>query len=396
MQALADNAGPTERDAPHAGRSMVVDVCIIGGGMAGASVAYYAAAHASVVLLEREPHVGYHSTGRSAALYAPQYGSPLIRRLTAAAGAFLQAPPAAFADSPLLSPRGFLTIGAAAQRSALEQHEAVARASGRTTLERLSGTEACALVPSLRAEAVDWALLDPTAQDLDVEALLQGFLRGARARGARTLTDHGVTALERTAGGWRVRTAGLELEARIVVNAAGAWADETAALAGIAPLGLVPHRRTAFIFDAPESVGIARWPMVSDAEELFYFKPEAGRLLGSLAEEIPVPATDVQPDDFDVATAVDRIEQVIDFPVRRVLRSWAGLRVFGPDRDPVSGFEQGAPGFYWHAGLGGYGIQTAPAMGEFAATMILGRSLPAVIDDAGVEARALAPARLRR
>jgi D-arginine dehydrogenase len=270
----------------------------------------------------------------------------------------------------------------------------VAQASGQS-LTRLTTAEARALVPALKPAAVDWALLDRTAQDMDVEALLQGFLRSARAHGAHVMTDRDVAMLERDAGGWRITGHGIEIRARIIVNAAGAWADELARRAGVAPLGLVPHRRTAFVFDGPENVAVARWPMVLDAEELFYFKPEAGRLLGSLAEEVPSPAVDAQPDDIDVATAVDRIEQAVDFAVRRVVRSWTGLRVFGPDRDPVSGFEPGAPGFYWHAAIGGYGIQTAAALGEFAAAMILERKIPAALAEHGLESAQLSPARLR-
>ncbi len=372
-----------------------VDVCIIGGGMAGASVAFHLAPHASVVLLEREPHVGYHSTGRSAALYAPQYGGLVIRHLTASAGAFLGAPPAGFAAAPLLTKRGFMMIGSEAQRPALERHVAITHASGQTVV-RLSVSEAREIVPSLRPEATDWALLDTSAQDIDVEALLQGFLRGARTHGARVLTASDVEVLARDGAQWRIAGAGFEIRARVVVDAAGAWADEIAARAGVAPLGLVPHRRTAFIFDGPPGVSVAGWPMVTDADELYYFKPEAGRLLGSLAEEVPSPPNDAQPEDLDVATAVDRIEHAVDFPIRRVLRSWTGLRVFGRDRDPVSGFEPGVPGFYWHAAIGGYGIQTSPALGEFAAATILGLAAPAALTERGLRPEQLAPERLRR
>ena len=184
--------------------------------------------------------------------------------------------------------------------------------------------------------------------------------------------------------------------ARMVVNAAGAWADELAALAGVAALQLVPHRRTAFTFDPPPGYDVAPWPMIADADERFYFKPDAGRLLGSLGEERPSPAVDAQPEDLDVAVAVDRIEQVVNFSVRRVLRSWTGLRVFGPDRDPVSGFATGAPGFYWHAGLGGYGIQTAAALGMHAAAMILGHELPAALREHRISPNQLGPQRLNR
>ena len=372
-----------------------VDVCIIGGGIAGASIAYHLSPHVGVALLEREPHAGYHSTGRSAALYAPQYGSSTIRRLTAAAGAFLASPPADFAPTELLTDRGFMTIGTSAQRAALEGHEALARETGRPFF-RLSTSEAREIVPALRADRTDWALLDPTARDIDVEALLQGFLRGARRSGARIATTSEVTALGRESNGWLVRGPAIELRARIVVNAAGAWADEVARLAGIPPLGLVPHRRTAFNFDVPRGLDVTRWPMVSDAEELFYFKPDAGRLLGSLAEEVPSPPGDAQPEDLDVAIAVDRIEQVVDFEVQRVLRSWTGLRVFGRDRDPVSGFEPDVQGYYWHGGIGGYGIQTSPSLGEFAAATILGRTLPPALEAHGIAAAQLAPERLRR
>jgi len=351
------------------------DVCIIGGGMAGASVAYYLAPHARVALLEREPHVAYHSTGRSAALYAPNYCSELIRRITLAAGPFLTAPPAGFAAAPLLHERGFLLIGKNSQLAAREKYELEAHAAGLET-RRLSAAAARELVPLLRAGSYDWALFDPSAWDLDVDALLQGFLRGARAHGATLHTSREAALVVRDGAAWRITGPGYELRADVLVNAAGAWADEVAGRAGIAPLQLVPHRRTAFIFDPPEHTTVTRWPMVNDAEGQFYFKPDAGRLLGSLAEEVPSPPVDAQPEDLDVAIAVDRIEQVIDHSVTRVIRSWTGLRVFAPDREPVSGFEPGEPGFYWHAGLGGYGIQTAAALGAFAAASITGHALP--------------------
>jgi D-arginine dehydrogenase len=372
-----------------------VDVCIIGGGMAGASVAFNLAPHARVLLLEREPHLAYHSTGRSAALYAPNYCSALVQRLSLAGQAFFNTPPAGFTPTPLLHERGYLMIGNDAQLAGLEQYEREARAANLATT-RLSVHAARELVPVLRPDAFDWALLDPNAWDLDVDALLQGFLRGARAHGARVQTAHEVLAIRPDDTGWRVGGQDFDLHARVVVNAAGAWADELARMAGVAPLQLVPHRRTAFIFDPPAGHDFARWPMVADADERFYFKPDAGRLLGSLGEERPSPAVDAQPEDLDVAVAVDRIEQVVNFSVQRVLRSWTGLRVFGPDRDPVSGFAPLAPGFYWHAGLGGYGIQTAPALGMFAAAMIQGLQLPAPLQDQGVEARQLGPARLHR
>lgn len=358
-------------------------------------MAFHLAPHARVALIEREPHVGYHSTGRSAALYAPNYGSELVRRLTLAGQPFLVAPPSGFSATPLLRERGFLLIGNSAQLAARRTYEDEARAAGLET-QRLTAREARELVPVLRPESCEWALLDPNAWDLDVEALLQGFLRGARAQGTTVQTAREALAIARDGTAWRITGPGFELRAEVVVNAAGAWADELAGRAGVAPLGLVPHRRTAFIFDPPEHVAIGKWPMVTDADGQFYFKPDAGRLLGSLAEEVPSAPVDAQPEDLDVAVAVDRIEQVVEFSVRRVIRSWTGLRVFGPDREPVSGFEPGAPGFYWHAGLGGYGIQTAAALGAFAAATILGRALPDALLERGVDPRQLQAQRLRR
>ena len=372
-----------------------IDVCIVGGGMAGASVAYHLAPHARVALIEREPHVAYHSSGRSAALYAPNYSTPLVQRITLAGGPFLRAPPAGFVETPLLRDRGFLLIGRNAQLAERDKYQAEAQAAALET-RPLSIAQAQELVPLLRPDCCDWTLFDPNAWDIDVEALLQGFLRGARAHGAVVHTSREAFGIQREGAAWRVGGDGFDLRADVVVNAAGAWADEVAHRAGIAPLGLVPHRRTAFIFDPPDQASILEWPMVTDADGTFYFKPDARRLLGSLADEVPTVAADAQPEDFDVAVAVDRIEQVIDYSVPRVLRSWAGLRVFSPDREPVSGFEPGAQGFYWHGGLGGFGIQTSPALGAFAATVILRRPPPEQLAERGVNAGHLEVQRLRR
>jgi D-arginine dehydrogenase len=368
------------------------DVCIIGGGMAGASVAYRIAREARVVMLEREPYVAYHSTGRSAALYHPQYGSRAIRALTTASGPFYEAPPRDF--GAVLSPRGSLVVGREGQEGARAKHEALAKESGQA-ITYLSTAEVLELVPQLRPEAAAWGLYDTQAMDMDVEILLQGYLRAARRDGMQLLTGQSVGSIQREGSRWRIASAGREFEAAVVVNAAGAWADATAVLAGLAPLGLVPYRRTAFTFDAPGGVDAARWPMIIDAAEQFYLKPDAGRLLGSLSEEEVSPPCDVQPDDLDVAIAVDRIESAIRFPINRVIRAWAGLRTFGPDRNPVSGFEPSAPGFYWHAALGGYGIQTSAALGAYAAAVIAGRALPEDLVRHGVRSADLEPSRLR-
>jgi D-arginine dehydrogenase len=369
------------------------DVCIVGGGIAGASVAYHLAPHARVVVLEREPQVGYHSTGRSAAVYSPQYGSPLNRRLTAAAGQFLRAPPPGFATRSLLSPRGFLTLGHEADLAARSAALAEAADLGEALIP-LTPAEIQQRIPFLKSSAVSWGLLDPQAQDMDVEALLQGYLRGARHHGAVVQTGVEVTALSRHGGDWQVEGSGASLRAGIVVNAAGAWADAIAELAGARPLRIVPHRRTAFVFDVPTGIDLSRCPMTVWANESFYFKPEAGRLLGSLAEENPTTAGDPQPDDLDVAIAVDRIEGVLDFEIKKLVRAWTGLRSFAADRDPVSGFDPTVPNFYWHGALGGYGIQTSAALGAFAAYHLHDRSLPETLIAAGVTPADLSPARL--
>ncbi len=233
-----------------------IDVCIVGGGMAGASVAFHLAPHARVTLLEREPQVAYHSTGRSAALYAPNYCSELVRRLTLAGRSFLTAPPAGFASVPLLHERGFLLIGKNSQLPSRDKYESEALAAGLDT-RRLTFAEARALVPVLREESCEWALLDPYAWDLDVDALLQGFLRGARSHGATVHTSREAAQIARDGAGWRITGADYALRADVLVNATGAWADEFAIRAGVAALGLVPHRRTAFIFDPPPDISIA-------------------------------------------------------------------------------------------------------------------------------------------
>jgi len=366
-----------------------VDICIVGGGMAGLSTAFWLAPHASVMVLERESQPAYHSTGRSAALYAPQYGSRVIRRLTEASGPFLKAPPAGFCDTPILSDRGFMTIGSThqhAERAAL----LTLTAESQQVVHEISTAEARQRVPRLRHRELAWALFDPTAMDIDVHLLLQSFLKGAKARDALMRTNAEVVRLTHDTAGWQIHCPTFDLRARILVNAAGAWADSLAQLAGATTLGLKPYRRTAFMMDAPTGTDVRHWPMVADAAETFYFKADGSRLLGSLAEENPSPPCDAQPDDLDVATAVDRIEHVVDFTIDRVDHAWTGLRVFGADRNPVSGFDPRIPDFYWHAGLGGYGIQTSPAISAYAAAQLLRTSLPEVFLTSGLSPSELA------
>lgn len=374
------------------------DVLVIGAGMAGASAAYELAAHGRVVLLEREEQPGYHATGRSAALYSQTYGHPTVRALTVASWEFYGNPPDGFAVAPLLTPRGVLLIGGDGQRASL----AAALVDGRALTPSVRGLDtatALALVPALRPERVAGAVLEPDAMDMDVHAIHQGYLRGLRARGGRLVTGAGVMALVRRDGVWTASSTAGEHAAPVVVNAAGAWADRVAALAGARTVGLQPKRRTAVTFDPvfedpALAGGMARWPMVIDVDEAFYVKPEGGRLLASPADETPSEPCDIQPEELDVAVAADRVESAFRLSVRRIGHRWAGLRSFVEDRVPVVGFAPDTPGFFWLAGQGGYGIQTAPAMARTAAALVVGGGLPAAVGAHGVTAAALAPERL--
>ena len=370
------------------------DFLIIGGGIAGASAGYWLAPHARVTLLEREAQPGYHSTGRSAALVRESYGTPQVRALTMASREFLEQPPEGFAPHPVLSARGALMVAGPGQQAALQaQWQVLQRISPRACL--LDGAQAIALVPVLRPQQLAAALHEPDAADMDVHTLHQGYLRGLRRAGGTVLCDAPVTAIERHGALWRV-TAGAQVhEAPTVLNAAGAWADQVAALAGVAPIGLQPRRRSAFIFAPPAGMNVARWPMAIGVAEDWYLKPDAGMLLGSPANADLVAPQDVQPEALDVALGIHRIEEMTTLAIRRPTRTWAGLRSFVADGDLVAGFDPGVEGFFWLAAQGGYGIQTSAAMGEACAALARGLPLPQRIARFGLTAAMLSPARLR-
>ncbi len=343
----------------------MADFIVIGAGIAGASVAFELAEHGSVVVLEREDAPGYHATGRSAATFNASYGHPVLRRLAAASRSFFDAPPAGFADYPLLSPRGALLIAHRAEARLLDEGDAA--------LARLSPGEVCERVPVLRREWLAGGLYDAHSSDIDVNALHQGYLRGAKTRGATLLTDAKVTAI---APGFVVTSTRGTFTAPVIVNAAGAWGDEIARLANVTPLGLEAKRRSAFLFAGPEGVDVSAWPMVIDLEERFYFKPEGQRLLASPANQDPMPPQDVQPDELDIALGVDRLTQCSTLSVDRIHRKWAGLRTFAPKRGVVIGFAPASPGFFWFVGQGGSGFKIAPAAARFAASLIVKRETP--------------------
>jgi D-arginine dehydrogenase len=369
------------------------DVLVIGAGIAGASAAYEFAPYARVVLLEREPQPGYHTTGRSAAVFAPAYGNRAIRALTQASRRFYQKQMEGLAEHAVLAPRGALFIGRADQVPTLDRLLAETAPQVRG-LERLDRDQLLARLPALRRDYVAGAVYDPSAMDLDVAAIHQAYLKGFRARGGQLITDAEVVRIATDVAPWRVETRAGPFEAAVLVDAAGAWADELAALAGVAPIGLVAKRRTAFLFE-PSAPVEGAWPVVIDADEAFYFKPESGLLLGSPADATPMPPCDVQADELDVAHAVDRIERAAQFRVLRVPRRWAGLRTFAADQTPVVGMEETVPGFFWLAGQGGYGIQTAPALARAAANLLVDGVLPDDLLAQGMVAEDLLPLRLR-
>jgi D-arginine dehydrogenase len=370
------------------------DFLVIGGGIAAASVGHWLAPHGSVILLERESQPGYHSTGRSAALFMESYGTPQVRALTMASRAFFDNPPAGFAEHPLLTPRGALMVAAPGQEAALEEWWEVLR-SVTPNARRLDAAGACALVPVLRADMVAGAVLEPDAADMDVHAIHQGYLRGLRRAGGSVVCNAEVTALKRNGDVWQVQAGGQLYEAPVVLNAAGAWADRIAVMAGLPALGLEPRRRSAFIFAPPEGVDTAKWPMAIGAGEDWYFKPDAGMLLGSPANADPVEPQDIQPEELDIAMAIHRIEEMTTLTIRRPSRTWAGLRSFVADGDLVGGFDPAAPGFFWVAAQGGYGIQTSAAMGEVCAALARGLPVPERIAAFGLTEAMLSPARLR-
>lgn len=398
--------------------SSIADYIVIGAGIAGASVAWQLVqgqdgkAAPSVILLERESQPGYHTTGRSAALYMATYGTPNIQALTRASRAFYDDPPAEFGQDPILSPRGVVYVARPEQLDLLRQAYDEARAAS-PNVEWVEKDRLLAMLPCLKPDVVAAGMGEPDAADMDVHALHQGYLRGLRQRGGQVLTHAEVAALRRQdgkAGGaraddageveakglWTVTLAdGRTLQARVLVNAAGAWADVIAQMAGAPPIGLEPRRRTAFTFAVPEGMDAHAWPAVVSIDETFYFKPDAGQLLGSPANADPTHPHDVVPEELDVATGIYHIEEMTTFQIRRPSHTWAGLRSFVPDGDLVIGWDNHVPGFFWMAGQGGYGIQSAAGASLLARRLICSEPLDDLLVREGVQPEGLAPSRLR-
>lgn len=346
------------------------DIVIVGAGIAGASIAAEIAPYCRVLIVEAEDHPGYHATGRSAAFWTESYGGPLVQPLTTASGPWLAKPPSAFSDRGFFTDRGALTVAREQDLLALDAFLAQFSGTG-VEMVQWGRAELVARIPELDAAYVR-GVYEPDCRDIDVAGLHQAYLAAARKAGAEMWLKAGLKKARRVDGLWALDIAGQNVAAHNIVNAAGAWADDVAQMAGIAPLGIQPYRRTVLQIrvDPPASADL---PLTLGVNGDFYFKPQAGRVWLSPHDETPVLAGDAMPEELDIAMAIDRFQAVVDWKIEAVEQKWAGLRSFAPDRLPVIGWSDAVDGFFWFAGQGGYGIQTAPAAAKLAAALILSR-----------------------
>lgn len=368
------------------------DFAVIGAGIAGASAAFELQAHGRVLLLEREATPGEHTTGRSAAFLVESYGNGVVQRLTRASREFLEAPPEGFSEHPVVHPRPSLWIARQDQEVRLRTQLEEGVEAG-IDLRALGPREVRDLCPVLRPGYAVAGVLEPRAKSIDVAGLLAAFVRGFRARGGTLVASAAVTALARGGGEWEIVCGEACYRAGVVVDAAGAWAEQVAALAGASPVGLRPLRRTAITFDPPPDADLARWPCMIDADEDFYLKPEGAQLLASPCDETPSEPCDAQPDDLGVALAAERVQRATTLELRTIRRRWAGLRSFVADRAPVIGPDPACPGFCWLAGQGGFGIMTSPAAARTVASLLVEGVLPPDLAAAGLRAEDLSPSR---
>lgn len=375
----------------------MADFVVIGGGVAGLSAAAALAPHGRITLLEAEEAFGYHSSGRSATFSHFGIGNSTVRALTEYSRVFFLAPDDDRADPPLGRRATALFVATHAMMDALESlHAAMARFT-----DGLSWADEAAmrtLFPPLRVgpDAVIRGVIDPNGLRLDADALLQNYARTVRADGGSLYLGQEVVAVGKAGADWQIRTASGEAwTAPVLINAAGAWADKIAAMAGVEALGLQPKRRTIIVVDPPEGVDVRDWPFLKTAVDDFYMLPEAGKLLASPVDEIDSEPCDAAPEDYDIALAAAKVEQYTTLAIRRIGHKWAGLRSFVADRVPTAGFAPDAPGFFWLAGQGGYGLQTAPAMAHIVEAMVTGAPWPARLAEMGVTPDKIRPERLR-
>lgn len=369
------------------------DILVIGAGIAGASVAAEIARDgAKVVLLEREDQPGYHSTGRSAALYIETYGPEQIRRLTRAGREWFLSPPEGLAEHPLMTPSGVILVGYEGEDDLIKGAVREAELTG-SKVDVLSPADCAKRAPILKQDGLLGGVFDPSALAMDAASIHQARLKQVKRTGGALHCRAEVTGLKRAGGAWNVSTKAGEFSAPVVVNAAGAWADVVAGIAGVKKVGLVPKRRTGIIVPLPSGMSPIGWPCVGDLKSTWYFKTEGGKLMVSPADETPVEPQDIQPDEMDVAIGIDRFMQATTVEVRRPERTWAGLRSFVADKELVVGYAPDAEGFFWLAAQGGYGIQSSAGAAMLAATLIQKKPLPKTLTDFGVNAQAMAPGR---
>jgi D-arginine dehydrogenase len=366
---------------------MEVDVVVIGGGIAGLSAAAFLAPSTSVVVFEMESTLGYHSTGRSAALYTECYGAEPIRRLALASKPyFVQG------DEPFGIQRGVLFVAPRDDPSAIDDFYATYSPLV-PDLELFSPQAVADLIGVIDSDDTAGAVLEPRALDLDVHAILTSYATTVRNNGVKILTSSRATSIEAVNGRWHIEAGDHLISTATLVNATGAWGDETAILAGVPTIDLSPLKRSAFTFDPGINVG--SWPMVVDTSETWYMKPEGPHLLGSAASEIPQEPSDAKHDEIDVALGIMRITEATNLAIRSIKNQWAGLRTFTSDRVPAVGFDHQTPGFFWLVGQGGYGIHTSPAIGLLAAALIIDGAVPKELIDYGITAEMFDPGRLR-
>jgi D-arginine dehydrogenase len=370
---------------------MQYDYLVVGAGISGTAAACELASHGSVLLVEAETTAGYHATGRSAALFTPHQGTPLVQAINRASAAFFAMPPTGFADHMLVTPRGGLTIAEPGQEHMLQDLLALS-APGRE-VHPIDVETALTLAPILRADRVGAAVHEPGIADIDVAALHQGYLRELKRRGGTLVCGQRISALDHQGGLWTARTPDTSFQARVIVNAAGAWADHVATLAGVRPIGLVPKRRTAIIVEGLSGVDTRAMPTVDFTATNAYFKPDGSGIMASLGDQDPVEAQDIQPDEWEIAVLADWLQCETLLTIRRIGQSWAGLRSFVSDDNPVVGFDDAVPDFFWLAAQGGYGIMMAPMLGRAAAALARQCDLPEELATQGIDATDLCRSR---
>jgi D-arginine dehydrogenase len=364
------------------------DFLVVGAGIAGVSVAAHLAETHKVVLVDMEERAGYHATSRSAASYEPNYGPPPMLAFTRASDHFFKNPPAGFADAPLLTPRPSLFFEAEGQA-----HHTTELLRHAVDLEEISTAQALTFFPILKPDYAKRSFLDAQTADIDVDLLHRGYLKLFRARGGTTVLKAPLQSTVRKASLWSVQCGTAEFTATTIINASGAWGDEVARNCGAKTLGLQPKRRSIGVVPMPADVDFLNWPMVIDVGETWYAKPQSGKLMISSADATNVDPHDAYADDMAIAEGVDRLMAATTLNVERLDHSWAGLRTFAPDGNPVIGFDPSTDGFFWLVGQGGYGIQSCPALSTTAAAMALQKPIPNDIISLGLNPDHILPDR---